>query len=425
MVDLFFVSKVGPEALAALSFTFPIYLTVTAFSSGLGNGVVAVIARVVGSGDREATRELGTDALLLTVGVGLLLSVIGYFTIAPLFRFLGADPAVMPLVKQYMTIWYCGIVVVIFPQVSQTIARAHGEQRWPTVFMWIMSITNIVLDPILIPGWGPIPAMGLEGAAVAALVSRVVYCIGMFWLLHVRLRALAPLSFNVARVRASWGKLLHIGMPAIATQMVQPLSNAILTKVIAASGALAVAAYGVGTRIEMVTAIYLWGVAGALPPMVGQNVGARRMDRVRAAVSIAIKFCLAAGVILFVVAMAAGNQIIALFTKDPEVQTLAVYYFRVVAVGYALSGLVLIASQAMNALKRPMAAMAVSMARTFALTVPLALIGEWLGKIHGVFIGISAAGVLCGAAAWIMLSVIIAQEARRLDGETAPKLATA
>jgi len=124
-----FRSKLGPPALAALSFTFPIYLIVTAFSSGLGNGVVAVIARAVGAGDKSGTKALGTDGLLLTVSIGVLLSVVGYATINPLFTFLGADAAVMPLVKDYMHVWYLGVVLVIFPQVSQTIARAHAMPR--------------------------------------------------------------------------------------------------------------------------------------------------------------------------------------------------------------------------------------------------------------------------------------------------------
>jgi len=120
---------------------------------------------------------------LLTVSIGVLLSVVGYATINPLFTFLGADAAVMPLVKDYMHVWYLGVVLVIFPQVSQTIARAHGDAKTPTYFMWVMSIVNVVLDPIFIFGWGPIPAFGLKGVAFSIIAARAVYVIGMMWLL--------------------------------------------------------------------------------------------------------------------------------------------------------------------------------------------------------------------------------------------------
>jgi putative MATE family efflux protein len=415
MVDVYFVSKLGAHALAALSFTFPIYLLVTAFSSGLGNGVVAVIARAVGSGDRAATKELGTDALLLTVSMGALIGLVGLTTIRPLFRALGADEDVLALIADYMYVWYLGIVLVIFPQVSQTIARAHGDARTPTFFMWAMSITNMALDPVFIFGWGPVPALGLRGSALAAIVARGVYVIGMIWLLIPGLGALAPIHLSISRLLNSWKRLLHVGLPAIASQMVQPFSTALLTRIVAMSGSAAVAAFGVGSRIEMVTAIYLWGVAGALPPFVGQNAGAHRMDRVRNAIGIAIKFCIGAGIALFAIAMIAGNEIVGHLTNDAAVRSLAVFYFRVIALGYALNGLVLIASQAMNALHRPLPALMISICRAIAVTLPAALVGQWLAQIHGVFIGISAAGAVCGAAAWVLLISVVRQESRRQE----------
>jgi putative MATE family efflux protein len=418
MADVYFVSRLGSAAVAALSFTFPVYLIITAFSSGLGNGVVAVVSRAVGAGDQVLTRQLGTDALLLTVIGGLTLTLIGYLTIDPLFTMLGADDAVLPLVKEYMHIWYLGVVLVIFPQISQTIARAYGDAKNPSIFMWSMCITNIVLDPILIFGLGPIPAFGLKGAAIAALISRCVYVAGMLWLLHWRLNALASVSFNSERLRDSWGRLLHIGIPAMATQMVQPVSSAILTKVVALSGTLAVAAYGIGSRFEMITAIYLWAAAGAVPSLVGQNVGARRMDRVQECLSLAIKFCLVAGAVVTVLAIAGGRPVVDFFAKSPEVADITLFYVRVIALSYVLGGLVLIAAQAMNALRRPLPATGISMARTIGV-VPFALAGHWAGGIYGVFIGIAVGASICGAVAWLMLSRILTQETARVAAQPA------
>jgi Na+-driven multidrug efflux pump len=209
------------------------------------------------------------------------------------------------------------------------------------------------MDPILIFGLGPIPALGLKGAAIAALFARVVYVVGMMWVLLSRFHALARLSFNPTRLRDTWGSLLHIGVPATATQMVQPISTAILTKVVALSSTAAVTVVG-------------------------------------------------------------GQALVGLFAKTPEVAALALFYVRVLALSYTLGGMVLISSQAMNAMRRPLPATFISMARAMGVTVPCALAGHWIAGVHGVFAGIAIGAALCGVAAWIVLAQIIDQETRRL-----------
>jgi putative MATE family efflux protein len=413
VVDIYFVAQLGTHAVAALSFTFPVLMIMGALSMGLGNGVIAVVARAIGQDDHQAVRVLSTDALLLGLCVAIVLAAIGYNTMDPMFRLLGADADVLPLVKQYMHVWYFGMVVQIIPLVGQSIIRAHGDTRTPGLISATMCVLNVTLDPIFILGWGPVPAYGLEGAAIANVLARFVSLSGVIGVLYFRLHALAPVSLSASRIRDSWRKLLHIGLPATATQMVMPVSAALLTKIVALSGTMAVAAYGVASRIEGFTAIYLWAVAGALPAFVGQNAGAGRMDRVRDAVGLAIRFCVGAGALMSVVAFMAGNQIVSHFTKDAEVQTIAVYYLRVSSLSYVLSGLVLVGSQTMNALARPLPASIVSLARTIVITVPFALVGQWLGQIHGVFIGISLSAAACGALALVMMRMVVAQEAQR------------
>ena len=284
-----------------------------------------------------------------------------------------------------------------------------------------MCFTNIVLDPILIFGWGPVPALGIAGAAVANVSSRLLAFLGVVSYLHYRLHVLTAISLRVSRLRATWGKILHIGLPALAAQLVAPLSMSILTKIVSLSGTLAVAAYGVGSRVELLSNVYVWAVAGALPPFVGQNAGAGRLDRVRIAVNLSTKFCIAGGIVMLVIAMVAADAIAALFTDNAEIATLAAYYMRVVAPSLALAGLVLTASQVMNALARPLPAAVVNLLRTVVIMVPFALIGRRLGEIQGAFIGISVAGATCGIIAWVVMSVVVNQEAQhRTIKESAP-----
>jgi putative MATE family efflux protein len=413
LVDVYFVARLGPHPLAALSFTFPILMVTSAIALGFGNGVVAVVARAVGENNPQTTRNLGTDSVLLAGMIVLILSSVGLLTIEPLFTMLGADAEVMPLIKGYMHIWYAGATMQIIPQVAQVILRAHGDTRTPGLITFAMCIANVILDPIFIYGWGPIPAFGLEGAAIANVLARTLSFTSVLGILIFRMHALAPISFDPQRLKHSWSKLLHIGLPSTATQLVQPLAAAVLTKVIALSGTLAVASFGVASRIEMVTSVYLWAVGGAMPPFVGQNVGADRMDRVQGAVRIATRFCFWSGICAMAIANLFAPQIVARFTTDPDVQHLAAFYLRTVSVSYSIAGLVMVGGQTMNALARPFPAAMISLARSVGLVVPLALLGQWLGQIHGVFIGIACANAICGALAWVVLQFILKQECRR------------
>src|SRR5262249_40555632 len=155
------------------------------------------------------------------------------------------------------------------------------------------------------------------------------------------------------------------------------------------SGIAAVAAYGVASRIEMFAGVLLWGIAGSLTAFIGQNAGARRMDRVREAVSLATKGCVVMGLCLIALVLAGGTRVVANFSDNPDVRTLAVDYLRLISLGYGFGGLVLVASQTMNALRRPLPAATLNLARTVVVTIPFALAGHYLGGIHGVFIGIT------------------------------------
>jgi putative MATE family efflux protein len=413
LADTYFVAQLGTHELAALSFTFPVVMVVTCVAMGLGTGAVSVVSRAVGEGDREAVRALGTDGMLLGVIIVLVLSIAGYATIDPLFRLLGAAPEVLPYIHRYMQIWYLGTIVQIIPQVGSAILRAHGDTKSPSMIMAVASLTNVALDPLLIFGAGPIPALDLEGAALAGIAARVISLIGVLGVMHFRMHALAPVSFRAERIRHSWGKLLQIGLPSTATQLVTPVSMAIITKIIASAGTVAIAAFGVASRIEFFALIYLLAVAGSLGPFVGQNAGAGRMDRVVEAVGSASRFSIAAGAVLAVLLGVAAPGLVSHFSEDPEVVALAVFYLRAVPWSYAPGGLVAVASQTLNSLARPLPASAINLARTIGVTVPLAVGGLWLGGIQAVFVALGFSGLIVGAIAWVWMRRILVQESAR------------
>ena len=161
--DMWFIGRVGDRELAALSFAFPILMIVTSVAIGLGAGTSSVVARAIGAHNHRRARRLATDSLILSFGITAAVSALGFFTIEPLFTLLGAPADMIPLIAGYMTILYAGVpfvVVGMIGMIGMSSMRATGDTRLPSMLMVIASVANVILDPILIFGVGPIPAMG-------------------------------------------------------------------------------------------------------------------------------------------------------------------------------------------------------------------------------------------------------------------------
>jgi putative MATE family efflux protein len=411
LADAYFVAKLGTNELAALTFSFPVVMLIISLSIGFGTGVVSVISRTIGEGDKASVQALGTDSIVLATLITAVISVIGFMTIDPLFRLLGAEEAVLPLIRDYMQIWYLGTLFQIIPQVGSSVVRAHGDIKTPSLLMAIGAVINAVLDPIFIFGWGPIPAMGIEGAAWAGNISRIVIIIGFAWVIQRGLHALAPVSFNTARLKTSWGRLIYIALPSTATQMVTPIASGIITAIIASYGTAAVAAFGIATRVEIFAFIYVMAIAIAVAPFVGQNAGAKRYDRVKEAVSYGINFCLVGGAIQAVLLAAVAHPLVSLFASDPDVVRLATLYLYVVPASYAFAGIVAVGMSAWNALAMPFAASIIGLARSLLVTVPFIFIGSYMAGMEGIFVANSLAAVAVGAAAWVWLRRTVYEKA--------------
>ena len=172
LTDTFFVSRLGTEPLAAMGFTFPVIMFIGSVSMGMALGAGSVLARAMGKGDHHLMNRIATDGILLSILTVLIVSTLGLLTMEPLFRFLGATEHTLPLVKDYMSIWYIGVVAFIMPPVGDSSMRALGDMKRPLIVMMVCAVFNVILDPILIFGLLGFPAMGIAGAALATILSR-------------------------------------------------------------------------------------------------------------------------------------------------------------------------------------------------------------------------------------------------------------
>jgi putative MATE family efflux protein len=407
LVDTWYVSLLGTTELAAMSLTFPVVAVVGSVGMGLGIGATSVISRTIGGGDMDQVRRLTTDALILAGLVVVVVCVAGYLAIDPLFRMLGADAEVLPLVRAYMQVWFLGSGVLIVPMMGLSAIRATGDTRTPAKVMTFAGVANGVLDPIFIFGWGPIPAMGLEGAALATVLSRTSTLVVTLYVLGARERIITRRFDGLAATLSSWRRILTIGGPAAATNLTQPLTIGLLTALVASEGQAAVAAFGAGGRVEMFALIPIMGLGAGITPFVGQNWGAGLRDRVGRALGLAIRADLALGLMGWTVLFLAARPLAGLFSQDPEVTALITTYLRILPLGHAFIGIFQAANSTFNAVGRPLTATALTLLRAPLLTAGLAFAGGALFGLPGVFWGAALAAVASGVIALIWLTPLL------------------
>ena len=401
LIDAWFLGKVGDSALAAFSFGFPMLMIITSVAIGLGAGTSSVVARAIGAGDHRRARRLATDSLLLSFLITASLATIGILTIEPLFRLLGAPPDMIPMIRSFMTILYSGVPFLVVGMVGTSSMRATGDTRLPGKLMIFGALLNVVLDPILIFGVGPIPAMGLDGAATAALLARGTMFVGTLYFLMHRLDMVSFNKPDPVELRKSWSDILHVGLPAAGTNAIIPVAVAVITAMIARYGPDAVAGFGVASRIESMVLVIYYALSSVIGPFVGQNLSAGREGRIQLSLRLCALFCLASGLAIAALLALLSNFVAGLFSQNEAVVSVTRLFLWIVPISYGAYGIVMVVNAAFNGLGKPMPAVYISVTRMIVLYVPLALIGmRWFG-IAGIFGAYAIANLLSGLLGYV------------------------
>ena len=393
LVDTFFVSLLGTQPLAAISFTFPITFTVISIFIGLGIGTSAVISRFLGKGDIESAKCSGTSALYLSSIIVGVVAVIGYLLIDPMFLMLGASKDLLPLIHDYMDIWFLGCITLMGPMIGNAILRSSGDTKTPSIIMGAAGLINAVLDPILIFGFGPIPELGIQGAAIATFISWLCGTLLIIYILAAKKQLIHTAIPNITQFCQSSREILKIGLPAAGANMLTPIAAAILTAIVATYGESAVAGFGVGSRIESIACLVILAMSMTLPAFIGQNFGAGNMARVKEAYKTSIKFVLYWQVVVYLLLVLIAPWIAAAFAKEKEVMDTIVLFIWIMPLAYGLQGVIILTNSSLNALHKPMSALFLSIIRLFVCYVPLAYLGSELMGLKGFFIGAALGNV--------------------------------
>ncbi|MGI9308695.1 MAG: MATE family efflux transporter, partial [Gammaproteobacteria bacterium] len=386
IADTWFVGQIGTMELAAVSFTFPVSFIVGAMAMGLGIGTSSVASRLFGADNLTEVQRITTHSLLLGTIFGLIITAAGLLTIEPVFLLLGADENTLPLIERYISIYYWGGAFMVLPMIGSSVMRACGDAKTPAKIMTIAAVLNVVLDPILIFGWGPIPALGIEGAAIATVISNIGTAITSFGFVYFRDRLIRFRSPDWHLIFDSWSRILHVGIPSMTSSLIAPLTTAFITYQVAQFGQEAVAGFGVASRVEGLALLAIMAISGASTPFVGQNFGAGNYLRVRQGVSWGYRFSLTYGAIVALILFISADFISGLFTDEPGAIRTAGMHMKLVPWSYGMLGISAASVSAFNAIAKPLPGMVVSMTRTIAVYAPLAFLLAAMLGLQGVFI---------------------------------------
>jgi putative MATE family efflux protein len=396
IVDTYFVGQLGTDYLAALSFTFPVTMAVTSLSVGLGSGASSVVSRAIGANDKTYAKRLSTDSLLLAGLLVIFISAVGYFTIAPLFTLLGASGDVLTYIKQYMRIWYISMPFLVIPIVANAIIRSVGNALWPSLIMFFSAGINIALTPAMIFGFGPIPAMDIEGAAISTMIARMVTLVLALYVAYYREQIIELCKPDYYVFVASCKSVLKIALPAGAGSVINPIGIGIVTAIIAGYGADTVAAFGVATRIESFACIPMMALSASIGPIAGQNWGAGNKQRVIKALQYCYLICVLWSLIIIAVFYGFADVFASLLASSDSVASKSTDYLLIVGVSLVGYGWIIVSSAALNSLGKSVTGLSYYALRTFVLYVPLSLAASVWFDERWIYIAISTSNLVSG-----------------------------
>ena len=401
LTDTYFIAQLGTSELAAMSLTFPVVATLASLTMGLGDGAGAAVAIAIGEGDRQKVRQLTTSGLLLSLLLGIVLTLVALMTITPLFTALGAKSEVLNLVREYMRIWYLGAFCLAVSAIAMNTIRAIGDMKALSLIVVISTAINILLDPILIFGLLGFPNLGIAGAAIATVIAQLETLIAaLLYLYHADL-----IIFTLHKLRGvgkAWIDILHLGIPSAAKNAIPPISLGLITSMVAFYGSEAIAAFGIASRLESLVMIAFFALSTAIGPVVGQNWGAKKFQRVDRAFSLSLRFCLFWGVLLAIILGFTASELASLFNNNLEVVEIVAKYMIIVPISYAAAGIILISSSTFIALGKPLPSITMAIAQTLLIYIPLAHLGNLLWGINGIFAAACLANIIVaiGAIIW-------------------------
>jgi len=372
LVDVLFVSRLGVDAVAAVGLTEGLLSLIYAVAMGLGMGTTALVARRIGEGDRTGAADSAVQAIALGVAVSLLIAIPGAILAPGLLRLMGGSPAVVDGGTGYIRIMLAGNATIVLIFVINAVLRGAGDAAAAMRVLWLANALNIVLDPCLIFGWGPFPELGLTGAAVATTLGRGAGVAYQLWLLARGRSRVQPTRAQLRLQPAVMLSLLRVSLGGIGQFLISTASWVVLVRLVGGFGSAAVAGYTVAVRLAIFVLMPSWGLANAAATLVGQNLGAGRIDRARRAAwstawaNAAFLGLVGVGFVIW------ARPLVQLLSDDPALLPHATACLRIFAYGYPFYAMGMVMVQSLNGAGDTVTPTRINLGCYWLLQLPLA-----------------------------------------------------
>lgn len=393
IVDIFFVSKLGSAAVATVGLTESMLSLTYALAMGLSAAATAIISRRAGEKDWDGASIAAVQVIFLAIAIAAVLGTLGGVASPRLLALMGADADVVATGSTYAAVMLGGSVTIFMLFVVNAVFRSVGDAAVAMRALWLANAVNLVLAPCFIFGVGPVPRMGVAGAAVATTLSRGL---GVAYQLSVLVRKRGHLAIArrhlAVRLRLVT-ELVRLATPATGQVLIETASWLGLVRILSTYGSAALAGYTIAMRIVIFSLLPSWGLAQAAAALVGQNLGAREPERARRSVWTIARYNVAFLLPVGAVCAVAPGVLVAFFSDDPAVSAYAAECLRTVAIGFVVFAFGMVAVQAFNGAGDTTTPMLVNFASFWLFKIPCALV---LAKVvglgpRGVFLAITAA----------------------------------
>lgn len=401
-VDMIFISMLGKaELAAAIGYAGAILFFTTSLSIGMAIAAGALVARALGAGDPEMASRRAATSLLYGFLLGSVFAAIVWINVQPLAALMGASGETLDLATTYLRIIIPSLPILLIGMVGSAILRAHGDARRAMMVTVIGGAVNAVLDPILIFGLN----LELTGAALASVAARFAIAISAMIPIFKHYGGLQRPT--AAEFRVDFPAIFAIAIPAILTQLATPIGSAYVTRAMAAFGEEAVAGMAVVGRLTPVAFGVIFALSGAVGPILGQNFGAGRHDRVREGFRDALVFCALVVVGMSALLFLLREPLAALFEAEGVMRQLLFLFCGPLALFSFFNGVIFVSNAAFNNLGHPFYSTWVNWGRHTLGTIPFVMLGAaWFGAA-GVLIGQAVGGVVFALVAWFLAARVM------------------
>jgi len=395
LIDMFWVGKLGPNAISAVAMSGTVVMFVFTLSLGLGIGTLSLVARNIGSGNKDAAEAVASQSVIIGILLGLLTAIIGLLFSDKFLFWLGGDSDVISMGAGYLRILLSGSVTMIVLFVGNHILKAAGDVVNPMIFLVLANIFNIILDPIFIFGFG-VPPMGVAGAALATVIAQGIAMVMVLRLLSKK-GSKINISYSDFKMRPDVIRdILKIGIPSSFQMFFRTVMYMAIVSLVAIFGMKAVAAFGIVMRLHMIMVMPALALGAAAATFMGQNIGSCQPERARKYVWTATWFDFGIMCLVGLIFFSVPKTIISVFNSDPALLDMGAHFLRISAFFYCFMAFGIVLNRGLSGAGDTFVPMLITLLALWGYLVPMA---HYLAKytslgLHGIWWAVATSYVV-------------------------------